>query len=302
MIPVQESKTAQIPWQLNSMESMNDVDYASWLTLLEQRTGITLPEERKTFLLSKLSIRMREIGITDYQSYYNLVTSGRAGNVEWETLVDRLTVHETRFFRDTQALELIKNQYLEKLINAAEQPVNINVWSVGCATGEEPYSLMMYIDKYLSDNNVFFYLSVTASDISNDAIAVGKRGVYHKGRFKNVPDEYINAYVNQFDSNHYEVIEPIRKRVCFNRVNLLNLATSKVGLMDIMVCQNVLIYFKRERRLKILNELANYLKPGGLLILGAGEILDWKHPQMSSLQKSGVLAFQRKLSVQESVK
>ena len=279
-------------WQLNELMPMSNEEYALWITLLEERTGITLPELRKSFLLSKLSIRMQELGISKYKSYFAYVTHGKAGRVEWETLVDRLTVHETRFFRDTQALSFIKQAYLEKL-NFTKNIPNIHIWSVGCATGEEPYSLMMYINKYMTDINEKSYLAVTASDISHDALAIGKKAVYHQNRFTNVPDEYLEHYLDDVDDKHYLVKESLRKRICFNRLNLLNLDSSSVGKMEIIICQNVLIYFKRETRITILNNLVEHLVPGGLLILGAGEITGWQNPEINSMQYNSVLAFQR---------
>ena len=282
----------QTQWQLNELMPMSDDEYALWITLLEERTGVTLPELRKSFLLSKLSIRMQELGIAEYKSYFAYVTHGKAGRVEWETLVDRLTVHETRFFRDTQALSFIKQAYLEKL-NTENNNTNIHLWSVGCATGEEPYSLMMYIDKYMTDKNEKCYLAVTASDISHDALAVGKKALYHSNRFTNVPSEYIETYLEVADKEHYRVNESLRKRICFNRLNLLELDKSSVGKMEIIVCQNVLIYFKRETRLTILNQLVEHLVPGGLLILGAGEITGWKNSEITPMKYDGVLAFQR---------
>lgn len=293
MIPSQKNKEPQPQWQLNELMPMSDAEYALWMALLEERTGITLPELRKSFLLSKLSIRMQELGITEYKSYFAYVTHGKTGLVEWETLVDRLTVHETRFFRDTQALSFIKENYLETL-NFQNANPNIHIWSVGCATGEEPYSLMMYIDKYITDIKEKCYLAVTASDISNDALAVGKKAVYNKNRFKNVPPEYIESYLEDVDKEHYLVNDSLRKRICFNRLNLVNINNSSVGEMEIIMCQNVLIYFKRETRLAILNQLVDHLAPGGFLILGAGEITGWQHPEINVVQSDGVLAFQRK--------
>lgn len=284
---------SETQWQLNELMPMSDSEYALWITLLEERTGITLPELRKSFLLSKLSIRMQELGISEYKRYFAYVTHGKAGRVEWETLVDRLTVHETRFFRDTQALSFIKDAFLEKR-NFGNNNSNIHIWSVGCATGEEPYSLMMYIDKYITDKNEKCYLAVTASDISHDALAEGKKARYHSNRFTNVPQEYIDNYLEAADKDHYLVNSSLRKRICFNRLNLINLDKSTVGKMDIIICQNVLIYFQRETRLMILNQLVNHLMPNGLLILGAGEIIDWKNSEIKSIAYNGVLAFQRK--------
>lgn len=288
----QENEVSQAQWQLNEIMPMSDAEYASWLTLLEERTGITLPELRKSFLLSKLSIRMNELGISKYKSYFAYVTHGKAGRVEWETLVDRLTVHETRFFRDTQTLSFIRKMYLEKL-DFEKDNSNIHIWSVGCATGEEPYSLMMYIDKYITDRNEKCYLAVTASDISQDALTVGNKARYHRSRFSNVPVEYIKEYLLDVDKDYFLVNESLRKRICFNRLNLINVDKSTVGKMEIIICQNVLIYFKREMRLTILNQLVKHLVPGGLLILGAGEITGWQHPEINSVAYDGVLAFQR---------
>lgn len=291
MIQAQENKVPQPLWQLNELVPMDDDEYALWLALLEERTGITLPELRKSFLLSKLSIRMQELGINEYKSYFAYVNHGKAGRVEWEILVDRLTVHETRFFRDTQALAFIKQAFLEQM-NFASSP-NINIWSVGCATGEEPYSLMMYIDKFLADNKEKCYLSVTASDISHDALAIAQKAVYHENRFTNVPDEYFQNYLESIDKDHFIVNESLRKRICFNRLNLININEASVGKMEIIICQNVLIYFKREIRIAILNQLVEHLMPDGLLILGAGEITGWKNSKITSMQYDGVLAFRR---------
>ena len=291
---------SQTLWQLNEITPMSDDEYALWLALLEERTGITLPELRKSFLLSKLSIRMQELGINKYKSYFAYVTHGKAGRVEWETLVDRLTVHETRFFRDTQALSFIRQAYLEKL-DFKKNNSNIHIWSVGCATGEEPYSLMMYIDKYITDRNEKCYLAVTASDISHDALAVGKKALYHRNRFTNVPEVYINNYLQDTDKEHFLVNDSLRKRICFNRLNLININKSSVGKMEIIICQNVLIYFKRETRLTILDQLVKHLVPGGLLILGAGEITGWQHPELNSKPYDGVLAFQRNNTPPEDI-
>ena len=117
---------SQAQWRLNELKPMSDDENDLWLGLLEERTGIKLPELRKSFLLSKLSIRMQELGISEYKSYFAYVTHGKAGRVEWETLVDRLTVHETRFFRDTKALSLIKQAYLEKL-NIEKNSTNLHM-------------------------------------------------------------------------------------------------------------------------------------------------------------------------------
>ncbi len=280
-------------WQRKDLAPMNMYEFRQWVELLEKRTGINLPEKRKSFLLASLNIRMRELGYEKYQDYFRHIITGRSGAVEWEILVDRLTVHETRFFRDTAALKMLDECYLNRLKPNATS-LGVNIWSVGCATGEEPYSLAMYVDQSLTERKIPHYLAVTASDISSASLATGRKGIYHSNRLKNLPDIYRQTYFKQIDEDHFEIDVGLRGRVCFTRLNLLHLTEATLGMMDIIFCQNVLIYFKRQQRRRILDQLLEHLRPGGILVLGAGEITDWQPDELENLGYPGILAFRRR--------
>lgn len=280
-------------WRKSAVMEMDNFLFQQWTELLAKRTGISLPDSRRSFLVTSLNIRMRELAIDSYQAYLNFILSGHEGNIEWETLVDRLTVHETRFYRDQQAIKLIRDVYLARLEDNPAKKSSINVWSVGCATGEETYSLAIDIDDYLSASNKNYYYAITGSDISTAAIATAKDAEYRSNRITNVPEHLLDHYFEKENKTTFRVKDFIRKRVCFNQINLLEINKSRVGLMDVIFCQNVLIYFKREQRVQILNDLVNHLKPKGLLVLGAGEIHGWAHPEMESVAYEGTLAFRR---------
>lgn len=268
----------QAPWQYTASPAMDDGQFRQWVDLLQARTGIFLPATRKSFLVTNLHTRMRELGIVDYQAYYSMVTDGARGQVEWENLVDRLTVHETRFYRDTHSLELINSQYLQPLLaNRTDKAYTVNVWSVGCATGEEPYSLAMMLEDQLAGCDKLYY-GVTATDVSRAALQTGREAIYHSRRVKNVPPEIALKYLTRVDDEHVQVSEQLRHKVCFTQLNLVQLDAQPIGEMDVILCQNVLIYFKHELRDRILNQLATLLKPNGLLILGSGEAFSWSHP------------------------
>ena len=135
---------------------------------------------------------------------------------------------------------------------------------------------------------------MTASDISSASLATGRTGIYHSNRLKNLPDLYRETYFQAIDADHYEVDASLRDRVCFTRLNLLHLDEATLGMMDIIFCQNVLIYFKREQRRRILDQLVEHLQPGGILVLGAGEITDWQPEGLVNLGYPGTLAFRRR--------
>lgn len=288
-----EQAQTEASWQYTQTPAMDDLLFQQWVELLEKRTGIALPQSRKTFLLTNLHTRMREVGFDSYQKYFHLVTDGLRGQVEWEILIDKLTVHETRFFRDEHALNLIRDTFLPALLARESTPYTLHAWSVGCATGEEPYSLAILLEEFFSAHNDY-YFGITASDVSRASLQTGRNAVYHQRRIKNVPAELVERYLTRVDDEHYQVAGQLRQKVCFTHVNLLDLKSLPLGMMDLILCQNVLIYFKRELRNEILNQLVKRLKPGGMIVLGAGEVFGWTSPELELVNYESTLAFQRK--------
>lgn len=285
------------PWHLAPLVAMSDEQFVQWVELLEVRTGIHLPPERKSFLLTSLSTRMRELEYKDYESYYTYLMSGKQGDIEWEVLVDRLTVHETRFFRDEHSLNMIRTAFLPTYLDNRNGP--LRAWSVGCATGEEPYTLAMLLDGYLRNEGKGRSFTVSATDISLGALAKALRARYRNNRGTNLPANCVKHYTTQIDEDYFEVNQELRQQVSFAQVNVMRLAQARPEEMDIIYCQNLLIYFKRERRLAILDHLVKHLRPGGLLVLGPGEILNWNNPMMHSVTYPSTLAFQRNIDARD---
>ncbi len=288
-----EQKQGVDPWQAEQPAPMDEAELQCWIDLFESRTGIYLLKERQSFLLTSLTIRIRELQLVDYATYYQYLDQGLQGQREWERLVDRLTVHETRFIRDERALFLICEHCLPGFQLSMDKDKAFNVWSAGCATGEEPYSLAMTINNYLEKSGRSFAYSVLATDISQASLITAQQAVYLNNRGKNLSAAFRQRYIQQHDNLHFNVNKSIRDKVTFSQLNLLDLNKADIPLMDIIICQNVLIYFKQECRRAILDHLIRYLKPGGMLILGAGEIFNWKNPLVKSFKFPSTLAFKR---------
>jgi len=274
---------------------MDDAQFQQWCELLEQRTGMRLAQKRRSFLVTNLGMRMRALGYSDFQAYYDHVQSGRNGNVEWDLLIHHLTVHETWFFRHQSSLDLIRRHCLPQAPTSLGKPFTINIWSVGCSSGEEPYSIAMTVDAHMRALQYECYLGVLASDISRDALAKGRNGIYSKRQYEKLQQPWQKAYFKQVGEAQYQVSDEIRQRLCFNQVNILDIGKTPIGSMDVIICQNVLIYYERTKRLEIVNNLVNYLAPGGMFIFAVGELLGWEHPDMERFQFPNTLAYRRKL-------
>ena len=139
--------------------------------------------------------------------------------------------------------------------------------------------------------------SLTA-DISPASLQTGREGIYSERRMKSLDISLRNEYFSPIKGGKYKVEDHLRKRVCFARKNVLEIAGEPVGEMDIIYCQNLLIYFDRATRIDIVNNLARHLLPDGMLILGSGEVLKIDHPELEKIPHSRVLAYRRKVEVQ----
>lgn len=250
-----------------------------------------LPTQRRSFLQTSLGLRMREVGCSSYQQYYERVLDGSAGAIEWSTLVDRLTVQETRFFRDSDAYAFVA-VYIKRMTGVIPVHETLEIWSVGCSSGEESYSLAMMADCYLTPHGRNY--AVTGTDISTIVLRKARQGIYSPRARESIPDKYLaNAFSVQ-NVNQIKISEHLQKRCCFSQVNILNLSDCPLDSQHVIYCQNVLIYFRRWRRREILNELAERLAPGGVLVIGLGEMVDYQHPLLEPVQSSKVSAFVRK--------
>lgn len=281
-------------WQRQPLPAaMSDEEFARWVDLLERRTGVVVPPARKPFLVTGLRARMRETGHLSFDSYYRDLVDGVRGRLEWVTLVDRLTVHQTQFFRHPPSLAMVEHEWLPKRLAASDWDGSLHLWSLGCSTGEEAYTLAMVLDGAIARQKARYYLGITATDVSRPALEVGRAGLYARQRSDEIPAPYWNKYCAEVDGDSFRIREVLRRRVAFVPFNLLDIATPPLRAVDLIYCQNVLIYFARDRRRYLLGALASLLRPGGLLVLGPGEVLNWHHPALSRFGGKQVLAYLR---------
>ncbi|HHX35713.1 MAG TPA: protein-glutamate O-methyltransferase CheR [Gammaproteobacteria bacterium] len=280
-------------WALQPLADMTTDEFHDWQKLLESRSGMVVSEQQRSFLQVNLSARMRELGVLDYSSYYQQVTDGPCGALEWVALLDRLMVQETQFFRHAPSFQVLTD-FLTSKVQSTAEPASLSLWSVGCASGEEAWSLAICAAEVLRQTSKKIEFGVTATDISHNALRKARLATYGSRRIDRVPTELLERYFTPQAGGQYQVVNSLVRRLCFARLNMLDLAQAPMSGLDVIFCQNVLIYFRRWQRREILNRLVTRLAPGGMLVIGVGEVAGWQHPDLQPVADERVLAFTRK--------
>lgn len=276
-------------------QEMDDHSFYWWTKKLEERTGIIIPATRKQFLATNLNQRIRATHSVDESDYYTKVLCGDGSAKEWAILIDRLTVHQTHFFRHEPSFNLVEESARKSMQNQADnnQVPEYHIWSVGCSTGEETYSLSMVLAS-VAEAFPKTYYSVVGTDVSQPALAQAKKGNYDTIRLREVPEKFKKYCQQEPDEVGFSVTSAIKKRVAYAALNLLDTeAVPILNGLNMIFCQNVLIYLPRVERFSVLDRFASLLKPGGILLLGPGEVMSWNHEQMQVVDYPRTLAFQR---------
>jgi type IV pilus assembly protein PilK len=277
-------------WLQPALPALSDQQFADWQQLVESTTGIDFSQHRP-ILQGGLSRRMRQLGQTDYDTYFDQVTRWPEGLSEWRLLLDSIAVKETSFFRQPAAFELVRN-YLRKRVHRAQ---TIDIWSVGCSTGEEAYGLAMVATDVIERESATCYLGVLATDLCTDALQHARTGRFRAKRLEQIPEVLRRRFFVIENEQFYRAQPVLQQRMCFAQTNLLDVERLPTMPMDVIFCQNVLVYFRRQRVKQVLDALVERLKPGGLLVLGPGEAANWQHSALVRTTHQGVTAWLRRV-------
>lgn len=274
---------------------LSDRQYRLWAEMLENKTGVRIAAHRDDFVRRQIVRRVHELGFGDVDDYFREVSQPGAGTREWGVLLDRLLVKESQFFRHQASHEFFKTRLISHL-QSGQAGQRYSVCSIGCSTGEEVYSLAMgAFDSYRAVDQTSAF-SIVGIDVSAEAIQSARRGVYPNRHLESVPEVLRNNYFNALPGSSMEVKAELKKRVGFFVSNMFDQqCPGFVSPVDVIFCQNVLIYLKNWRRRDLLNSFVEKLKPGGYLIVGPGELNDWQPEGLSRVAYPGIQAFEKLL-------
>lgn len=272
---------------------LDEHQYRLWADWFERRTGVHVHRHRQPFVRRQLARRLGELEL-DGEEYLAALARAGAGAGEWRYLLDQLLIKETAFFRHRESHVFVRwmaNRH------AAECPgAGLNLWSVGCASGEEAYSLVVDALAGFAAAGRPPNFAVIGTDISAEALGRARRGIYPLDALSAADRKVLGAALEAASPGHFRFAADLRARVAFVADNLLD---QRPGFfaegIDVIFCQNVLIYFRRWRRHQALNFLARCLRPGGYLIVGPGECADWRPRNLEKVRWPGVRVFRRPL-------
>lgn len=235
--------------------------------LIEDHAGLHYSLSDRELLADKVSVRAMDRGFDSLLDYYYYLRYDPGGPEELDALVESLVVGETYFFRELRALEVVVDELLAPVVREGRRP---RVWSAACSTGEEPLTLSML----LADRGLLGKVEVVATDLSARALAKAQQGVYGPRSVRTgAPPRLVERYLRR-EGEGYGVAPELVKAVRWSRLNLLDpVAVAALGRFDVILCRNVLIYFRDERSRQVVERLAQQLEPGGALLVSVSESL-----------------------------
>jgi chemotaxis protein methyltransferase CheR len=244
------------------------------------RTGLQFGSEARFALERRLRERLMVLKLASFADYHHYLRFGTQASAEWDEAIDLLTTNETYFFREDRQLRAFQNEVLPMLEAQARGRRRLAVWSAGCSTGEEAYTIgilltqsMLFPRRALPGESPPWDVRIYGSDISRRCVAAARRGVYGESSFRATSIETRRAFFHERPDG-WHVAEPIRQLCHFGQMNLLDEDRSRVlGRADAIFCRNVLIYFDARARKAAIEVLYDRLNPGGILLLGHSESL-----------------------------
>jgi chemotaxis protein methyltransferase CheR len=240
--------------------------------LIAEYCGIFFEDDSRYLLERKLNRRVKVNGLDNFRDYFRFLLYDKRKDDELSNVVDVLTVNETYFFRELNQLKAFSGEICQELKALKPDARKIRIWSAGCASGEEPYTIAMLV---LERAPLFkgWEVEILGSDINRRVLQTARNGVYRKNSFRATDDYYLNKYFMK-EGDSYRIKDEVKRLVNFNCLNLLDPCKAHlVGMMDIIFCRNVLMYFHHNAKKRVVDNFHGRLSDGGYLLLGHAESL-----------------------------
>ena len=258
----------------SSLMAMSDKEFQQLRDLVYARLGINLTEKKRSMLIGRLQKLLRTSGFKSFQDYYDYLVN-EPNMTAMTELVNRVTTNYSFFYRGKSHFEFFTQRAFPELLDTLRRKNSrdIRIWTAGCSTGEEPFMIIMLMMEYLEREYGLWGGGILATDISEKALKYALAGIYPEDRAKELPKQLRLKYFNKLADGHLAVKDMVKKEVVFRKFNLKNKHFPFKEPFQIIFCRNVMIYFDRPTRDKLLQQFYEVTETGGYLFIGHSETL-----------------------------
>jgi len=253
---------------------LSDEEFTLISSLVYEKFGIKLSEKKRALIIGRLQKELFLGGFKSFKEYYNYVIKDQTGRA-LQTLADKISTNHTYFFREKEHFDFFLTSMLPRIAgNLNTNKRRIRVWSAGCSSGEEPYTLAMLMSEYFGNEVEMMDIGILATDISLNALEKAATGVYSSEKIDQVPPVYLKKYFSPLEGGNWAVKQNLKNMVTFRRLNLIRPDYPFRGLFQVIFCRNVMIYFDRPTQTALIERFYRYTEPGGYLFIGHSETID----------------------------
>ncbi|MBG0777314.1 MAG: protein-glutamate O-methyltransferase CheR [Desulfovibrionaceae bacterium] len=265
------SKTITLQKELK----ISDEEFTQLRDFIYEQSGIYVADNRKYLLENRLANRLKALNLKSYGEYFYFLRYDPGRKQEMNRLFEVVTTNETSFYRNPPQLDVFRDKVLSEVIREQRDKgrKSLRIWSAGCSTGEEPYTLAIILHEVLGPEIKTWDIKIAANDISEAVLASARRGVYSEYALRTTPKEIIARYFTNEDGR-YKINPEVKQLVTYGQINLSDRAQLKrVERSQVVFCRNVIIYFDDDMKRKVIGAFYDNLTPGGFLLIGHSESL-----------------------------
>ncbi|MGC9323701.1 MAG: CheR family methyltransferase [Desulfomonilia bacterium] len=252
---------------------ISDKEFILFKELIHRETGIHMSDKKRKLIVARLSKRLRSLELENFTQYYEYLRENPNAGGEIVHLINRITTNKTDFFRERYHFVFLQEHVFPEKIRECRRTGNrqLRIWSAGCSSGEEPYSIAMTVAETFR-NEKGWDIKVLATDLDTEVLEKASTGIYPTQVLAPVPREYLSRYFNR-KPNGYEVCREIKSLVTFRKLNLMEPLFPMRRPFDIIFCRNVIIYFNEETKRSLFRKFHAHLKDMGFMFIGHSESL-----------------------------
>ncbi|AFS77915.1 chemotaxis protein methyltransferase CheR [Gottschalkia acidurici 9a] len=254
------------------MIKMTDIEFQRIIEYVHLNFGIDLAQKR-SLIHNRMQNYLVQNDFESFTEFYNYMISDKTG-IAVSLLIDKLTTNHTFFFRESEHFEFLKNTVLPYIKEYEKTSKDLRIWSAGCSSGEEPYTIAMFIDEYFDKEGFLWNTKILATDICEKTLNKGKVGIYDSQSLFNVSPYWTNKYFTKIDSDRYMINNNIKDEVIFRRFNLMNNIFPFKKKFHAIFCRNVMIYFDEKTKKELIDKFYEMTEEGGYLFIGHSETIN----------------------------